>query len=351
MRKLDELIQDIPLGLLLPDEGADQDKAIPDETAVFRRSRAKRSEEAPAVMRGGLPAAALAVVIAAAAAVVLAVAVDRNHSVRTDPGAQPSDTASETVISAAEVRDFSAAESDAVSGQKNSDAEVLYNAMQKYMQERPDSGIGNEELMFVRMNDFDGENGEIGIQLRLQEGRDFPGTACFQFGDGELLYAEYKSDLGLSSRVQIYPEYMGQQTINYIGRVDAETDQKISGLDFSSRVVIRRMTDEGSVEKQYADIAGLPWLMEWYRGFQTNSPEPLKDPAGNTIVLKNVPDDYEGYVSAYFWDGTEFVNVSTAVSDRETVTVNGMLYHGDVSVLDKLRQYIADTSEAAPPEG
>ena len=106
MRKLDELLQDIPLGLLLPDSDVKEEK----EEAP-RRCIARSSEEAPAALRSGLPVGAAAALIAAAAAIVLAVSVKMNHSVGTEPAGQPETSGAETITSAAGSISSSEAES------------------------------------------------------------------------------------------------------------------------------------------------------------------------------------------------------------------------------------------------
>ena len=152
MRKLDELLQDIPLGLLLPDSDVKEEK----EEAP-RRCIARSSEEAPAALRSGLPVGAAAALIAAAAAIVLAVSVKMNHSVGTEPAGQPeisgpATSAAESVNGAADVISSSEAESTSEQMQKNISAKELHILMKWYMAENPDSGLGSEDVLFVRMN-------------------------------------------------------------------------------------------------------------------------------------------------------------------------------------------------------
>ena len=336
MRKLDELLQDIPLGLLLPDSDVKEEK----EEAP-RRCIARSSEEAPAALRSGLPVGAAAALIAAAAAIVLAVSVKMNHSVGTEPAGQPetsgpATSAAESVNGAADVISSSEAESTSEQMQKNISAKELHILMKWYMAENPDSGLGSEDVLFVRMNDIGGENGELGMKLRQLDGftRTYNGEACFLFEDGELKYTEFMSDVRSSGMIEIYPEYNGKSTVNYFGKLPEENGD--ADLSYENRVVMQ--TENG---KMFADISDLPWLTKWYETFLACDPEPVKGLDGDPLTVHSILRIDDGGVSIFFNYAGEIVTVTTSKADNANMTVNGKHYKWDASVFDRVKDYMA----------
>ena len=351
MRKLDELLQDIPLERLIPPE--QEDTGAAEDTSVSRRDNSFSGRSVSAV-RSRFSIAAV-VLAAVTAAVVLAVCIKQNHSAGTDPDPLPAGQVSGTAESIDSTASTESSDITASSGEETSsersiliidsaaadgDAKALYNGMQRYMQEYPELCTDFGDVLYVRMNDIDGVNGETGIRLRMMLDREFDGTAVFIFRNGVLKYTEFATD-DPGSMVEIYPEFNGKSKVTALGRIQGDLEDP----DPDSKTEVMLEVDiNGITARRYADISELPWLTEWYEEFRKTAPEPVTYGDGKLLMMPKPNLSYDGYVSAEFRDETGTVTVTSSDDPAGNAAVNRLYYNlQDISVFDRIREFVTSS--------
>ncbi len=199
MRRLDELLQDIPLDELMGNSVEQRPAAQP---VSIKDSRPR---EGKVRLKGHLSFAA-----AAAAALAVGLSAAFIGSRHTPAGENMSSTRAEPIASEAQEKPNVSA--DRTSSQKFTEAHRLYLAMLLYMAEHKSEGIGSDAAeLYLELD----SSGQIQAALEEELGHSFTGRAYFQFSEGRLAYVQWTgSD---HDHVELYPKTNGKVSVQELG--------------------------------------------------------------------------------------------------------------------------------------
>ena len=203
MRRLDELLQDIPLDELT---GA----SAQNEAKTKSRRRAKGSVRVKSVTAAVASAAVMAL------AVIIAIAAATRYKTAIPPASENGEA---EPITSAQTESTAAASSvyrDHISSSGLTNAHKLYLAMLLALAEgKADTGSSDAAELYVTLDSDSGENSSLGAELEKTVGEELTGTAYFAFRNGRLLYSEWSGADG--GRAELFPITAGREYVAALG--------------------------------------------------------------------------------------------------------------------------------------